>query len=665
VFRITDFVEFDKNGRALCPSCQSEPRRYSKKNLSLVPGGNGAYKCHKGCTPEQIRASLGQPKRLEQKTIFSHKRKAKLYSENQILELVNALLNFSEGKNWLSKRGITANQIIAHKLGLLTTSSGQKAIAIPYPVNGKYLLKYALVDWTTGKYEFRQPGISKRLWIAKEGTGDTFLCEGEWDAIALAELLKNTDYRVVTGSNGAGVVPEGLPPSGEIFVFYDYDEAGRKGAEAVVKAVGSRAKICQVPYLPINDELEIPKGYDVRDAIQRGATASDFIKAINQSKQEEKLSTRLESPAPVHTSPKINLKQLQLQNLRELYANRLRKNLRGYQIELDGKPVNPDYLYLQCLEQDGIVISKDRAIDIFNFLASEYDPVLDYLNQCYDKYGNSTVNLLLEGASTRYFYTNKQIYNIYLRKTLIGAVKRTFQPGCKFDTALVLFGNQGYGKSTFWRTLAGEWFDDTVSGFDQNEIHKLHYFWIEELGEIDRIQNKSDVSVVKAFLSRQVDAFRPVFTRSVSKFPRRFIIVGSTNRQEILLDSTGDRRFWIIPITKPINNNLVWAERDQLWAAAVALYRAGEDCYLTTELEILREQENENYRVEDPWYEVIANYINSRQTLRASEILTDVLQIPIERQDKRAQMRVTDILRSLGWQKRHTRQGKIWEKPNS
>jgi predicted P-loop ATPase len=430
----------------------------------------------------------------------------------------------------------------------------------------------------------------------------------------------------------------------------------------VAKAVGLRAKICQVPYLPIDGEQEIPKGYDVRDAIQRGATASDFLKAVSQGKRlEEKLFTEVESATspPLQTNPK----QIQLQNLRRLYAHRLRKNLRGYQIEKDGQPVYPDHLYLECLEQDGILISKDRAIDIFNFFASanEYDPVADYLNACYAQYGNSTVSLL-NSASSRYLHTDKPIYDIYLRKTLIGAVKRTFKPGCKFDTALVLFGNQGYGKSTFWRILAGEWFDDTVSGFDQNEVHKLHYFWIEELGEIDRIQNKHDVSIVKAFLSQQVDAFRPVFTRSVCKFPRRFIIVGSTNKQEILLDSTGDRRFWIIPITKPINNDLVKVERDQLWAAAVALYKAGEDCYLTTELELLRDQENENYRVEDPWHEIIANHVNSRQSLRTSEILTDVLQIPIERQDRRAQMRVADILRSLGWAKRHTRQGKIWEK---
>jgi len=669
MFRITDFVQFDKTGRALCPCCQSEPKHYSKKNLSLVPNGGGAYKCHRGCTPEQIRESLGQhPKPVEQKAVPPQKGEVKFYSKQEVCTMSDALIGFSEGKSWLSRRGISTEQIASHKLGLFITPSGQKAISIPYPVGNRYLLKYALVDWGTGAYQFRQPGISKQLWVAKNGTGDTFLCEGEWDAIALAELLKDTNYRVITGSNGAGTVPEGLPPDGQIFIFYDCDEAGQKGAEIVAKAVGARAKICQVPYIPIDGEKAIPKGYDVRDAIQRGATVANFMDAVSQGGAfEEVITTLLESPARdelVHTPPQSNPKQLQLQSLRQLYAHRLRKNLRGYQVERDGKVIYPDYLYLECLEQDGIVIAKDKAIDLFNFFASanEYDPVAEYLNKCYEQYRNSTVSLL-EEASTRYFHTDKPIYDTYLRKTLIGAVKRTFEPGCKFDTALVLFGNQGYGKSTFWRVLAGKWFDDTVNGFDQNEVQKLHHFWIEELGEIDRIQNKNDVSIVKAFLSRQTDAFRPVFERTTSKFPRRFIIVGSTNKQEILLDPTGDRRFWIIPITQPIDNDLARAERDQLWAAAVALYRAGEDCFLPKELEAIREEENQQFRAEDPWHEVIADYVSDKHDLRTGEILTDLLQIPLERQDRRAQMRVADILRCLGWTKRHSRQGKIWEKP--
>ena len=47
------------------------------------------------------------------------------------------------------------------------------------------------------------------------------------------------------------------------------------------------------------------------------------------------------------------------------------------------------------------------------------------------------------------------------RKTLIGAIQRVWEPGCKFDTVLVLDGKPGIGKSTLLRKLGGKWFSDS------------------------------------------------------------------------------------------------------------------------------------------------------------------------------------------------------------
>jgi predicted P-loop ATPase len=58
----------------------------------------------------------------------------------------------------------------------------------------------------------------------------------------------------------------------------------------------------------------------------------------------------------------------------------------------------------------------------------------------------------------------------------------------------------------------------------------------------------------------------------VRDFPRRSVIVGSTNEDEFLADSTGNRRYWVVPVTRRIPIELLERERDQIWAAARTLY---------------------------------------------------------------------------------------------
>jgi predicted P-loop ATPase len=399
--------------------------------------------------------------------------------------------------------------------------------------------------------------------------------------------------------------------------------------------------------------------------VDEAQTFEEWRKAPTKSNQSQ--------PGPQQTDDTeeffIPKQQRELKELRAKYAHRLRKNLRGNTVELDGEMLQPDYLYLQCLERDGVVVKKDMIIDTFLMFASqnEYDPVAEYLNTCYQKYGDTTMHLL-ENAADRYLHTNLPIYNTYLKKTLVGAVKRTFEAGCKFETALVIYGKQGALKSTFWRVLGGDWFDDTVQGFDRDEKQKLHQYWIEEFGEIEKVSNKHDVSQIKAFLSNQNDVFRVPFGRSSRAYPRKFIIVGSTNKPDILQDSTGDRRFWIIDIyhnEQAIDIDKVREERDQLWAAAYAFYKKGESVFLPREEDAVRDELNKQYRADDAWEEPVTNYVEHFTTIKMVDILKSCLEIPLERHDRKSQDRVSNILRDLGWVKVHTRTGKIWQKQES
>lgn len=359
-------------------------------------------------------------------------------------------------------------------------------------------------------------------------------------------------------------------------------------------------------------------------------------------------------------------KQLALNAIRTRYGKRLRLNIMTKQVEMDGIPLKADHLYLELLDA-GIDASKEFVMDSFFFLASksEFHPVQDYLQMCKLRHGSDTL-ALLDKVATRYLGTKEPIYDVFLRKTLIAAVARAFRPGCKVDTALILQGSQGKRKSSFFSTLAGEWFDDSLSNntTDKDEKLKLHSTWLMEWAELETIFSRKDVSAVKAFLSSAVDKFRAPFGKSTESYPRHSLIVGTTNSDDFLQDSTGTRRFWVVPIpnNQVINIELLAEERDQLWAAATAAFERGDQWWLTKEEEGLSEEVNRQFQRDDSWTEAIAGYLDGLDSTSVREILEHALGIEVGKQDRNMQMRAGDLLRSLGWVKYHTMRGKRWTK---
>lgn len=176
------------------------------------------------------------------------------------------------------------------------------------------------------------------------------------------------------------------------------------------------------------------------------------------------------------------------------------------------------------------------------------------------------------------------------RKMLIGAIQRVLEPGCKFDTVLVLDGKPGIGKSTLLRKLGGSWFSDSLSLADTRDktaAEKLQGVWIMEIGEMQGTR-KADVDVLKGFLSRQIDEYRPAYGRVVERRPRTAIICGTTNSTTgFLRDTTGNRRFWPVPVEG--GRLSVWdmteETRAQIWAEALFYQAGGEDSFLDAEME--------------------------------------------------------------------------------
>lgn len=241
------------------------------------------------------------------------------------------------------------------------------------------------------------------------------------------------------------------------------------------------------------------------------------------------------------------------------------------------------------------------------------------------------------------------------RRFLISAVARIFRPGCKADCAVILEGAQGIKKSTALKTLAGDWFTDEIADFGSKDAAmQMQGAWIIELGELDNLKRK-ETSIIKAFMSRTVDRFRPPYGRHVISAARQCVFAGSVNEKHYLQDDTGNRRFWPLRCGGPLHIEALARDRDQLWAEAVTAFQDGSVWWLDTpELNALASQEQEHRRTKDPWEQVIADWVETNLSTRitVSQVLEKAVNKRVDTWTRADQMRVAACLVNLGFEKR-------------
>jgi len=237
--------------------------------------------------------------------------------------------------------------------------------------------------------------------------------------------------------------------------------------------------------------------------------------------------------------------------------------------------------------------------------------------------------------------------------TLVGAVKRAYEPGCKFDTMLVLEGDvQGKGKSGMLQILGGEFYSDPDIGDvrSKDTVQKIQGKWIVEWAELD-VATRSDLNAMKAFNSRQTDRVRMPYGRAVQDFPRRGIFIATTNESIYLQDPSGNRRYLPVETTELKPDDLR-KDRLQLWAEALAMYRAGFSVVLPEDLWEVARAIQSSRTVEDPWFDLVEKYLAENSTLdfvTTADILRDAIKMYGGEMRNADSKRVGGILRRLDW----------------
>ena len=195
-----------------------------------------------------------------------------------------------------------------------------------------------------------------------------------------------------------------------------------------------------------------------------------------------------------------------------------------------------------------MLVPESRVKAAFKFIAKRnaYCPIKRYLTDCaykeeyyedWDRLGEVLLG------------NTQPIATTILQRFLIGAVARAYHPGVQMQWMPIIVGEQGCGKSQLiHRLVPKELFAEISTNLDvlMREMYRLHVAWIIEFPEIDNYFNIKSIEDFKNLVSTERDEVRFPYSPMTSRLNRRFVLAGTSNRAEFLVDPTGNRRF--IPI---------------------------------------------------------------------------------------------------------------------
>lgn len=261
---------------------------------------------------------------------------------------------------------------------------------------------------------------------------------------------------------------------------------------------------------------------------------------------------------------------------------------------------------------------RQKIVDALDIVCREnaFHPVREYFNSLvWD--GTPRLDTLFTdylGAE------DTELNRLITRIAFTAAVYRTYEPGTKYDQIVVLVGTQGCGKSTILEKMAvkNRWFTSSMPSPDKPDkaADHLRGKFIVEVGELVGFK-KAEVEAIKNFLSKTADDFHAPFGKNDIHRPRQCIFFATTNEDQFLRDSSGERRYWPIKAAATPPKYNLWKDLTpdivgQIWAEAIQHYKERISLLLPTELSEALHTVQETYKEVDEWQGIIEEFLNTR-----------------------------------------------------
>ena len=278
-------------------------------------------------------------------------------------------------------------------------------------------------------------------------------------------------------------------------------------------------------------------------------------------------------------APKPELTLNAFETFLAVHGITVRRNVLNHSVEVIGiDPENRNSPELRA-EQAGILVhdlvkieyrcTRSLVEDLLGVIAGrhEYNPVLTLLQDVkWD--GEDRIEQLY---SILHLDPSDQLSRTLIRKWLYQCIALQYNDAdhpFSSDGALVLNGPQGIGKTMFAKTLAMGFFKEgaIINASDKDTIIQATGSWICELGELDGTIKRSDAADLKRFITQEVDEYRLPYARSPVKVLRRTSFIGTVNDNRYLVDPTGNRRWWSVPVSSIDLDKLFTFDAKQLWA---------------------------------------------------------------------------------------------------